>query len=475
MWGSKSDKLTKRHRMMAAGASGATRNSVAVAPMVDGTGGSSTLPVVATEEDQQRDTYASGPSNGSYSRLPEDPELGGKKSIGMGGAAPPSSDLRTLEAVAKGPRKSEAPVPRNYWKTQCTALADIFLVPLNLLLLFVPIGVVAHMSHWNSATVFATNFLAIIPLASLLGNATEAMSTHTGQLLGGLLNATFGNAVEMIMCVQAVKAGLIEVVQGNLLGSILSNLLLVLGMAICASGLLRKTQAFNAQGAAANMTCQAVASISVCLPTMFRGVSGASEHDVLMISRVCSVFLMAVYGLFLYFQLKTHADLFADEADEEEEHDELSLPISSLLLVGSTGVVALCSEGLVDSIEDVSASYGIPKAFIGVILLPIVGNAAEHATAVTCAYKGMMDLALGVAVGSSTQIALFVVPCAVMFGWFYDQPMNLAFRDFDTACQMLSVFLVSQVLQHGNTNWLHGAMLMTTYTLIAVITWFIHE
>eukprot|EP00932_Pfiesteria_piscicida_P003031 SRR837773.12947.p1 GENE.SRR837773.12947~~SRR837773.12947.p1 ORF type:complete len:182 (-),score=24.78 SRR837773.12947:38-583(-) len=178
---------------------------------------------------------------------------------------------------------------------------------------------------------------------------------------------------------------------------------------------------------------------------------------------------------FLYFQLKTHADLFADEGGEEDPVDELSLPWSTLLLASCTLVVAACSEALVDSIEDVSENYGLPKAFIGVILLPIVGNAAEHATAVTCAYKGMMDLALGVAVGSSTQIALFVVPCAVMFGWIFDQPMNLAFRNFDTACQMLSVFLVSQVLMHGNTNWLHGAMLMTTYILIAVITWFIPE
>jgi len=264
-------------------------------------------------------------------------------------------------------------------------------------------------------------------------------------------------------------------VQGNLLGSILSNLLLVLGMAICASGILRKQQTFNAQGAAANMTCQAVASISVCLPTMFRAMSGAAEADVLMISRVCSIFLMLVYGLFLYFQLKTHADLFAEEDGEEDTSDVLAPVPSVILLFLCTLVVAACSEALVDSIEEVSENYGLPKAFIGVILLPIVGNAAEHATAVTCAYKGMMDLALGVAVGSSTQIALFVVPCAVMCGWWYDQPMNLAFRNFDTACQMLSVFLVSQVLQHGNTNWLHGAMLMTTYVLIACITWYIPE
>eukprot|EP00443_Scrippsiella_acuminata_P059220 CAMPEP_0115480744 /NCGR_PEP_ID=MMETSP0271-20121206/57430_1 /TAXON_ID=71861 /ORGANISM="Scrippsiella trochoidea, Strain CCMP3099" /LENGTH=277 /DNA_ID=CAMNT_0002908437 /DNA_START=9 /DNA_END=842 /DNA_ORIENTATION=- len=277
------------------------------------------------------------------------------------------------------------------------------------------------------------------------------------------------------MCVQAVKAGLIRVVQGNLLGSILSNLLLVLGMAICASGVQRKSQAFNAQGVAANMTCQAVASISVCLPTMFRSVSHTAAEDELRISRLCSLNLMFVYGLFLFFQMKTHPDLFADVEEEEEASEGLSLYISVVLLVICTMVIAACSEALVGSIEGVSEDHDLPKAFIGVILLPIVGNAAEHATAVACAYKGMMDLALGVAVGSSTQIALFVVPCSVIFGWIYDQPMTLGFRKFDTACQLLSVALVSQVLQHGNTNWLHGAMLMTTYLLIACITWFIPE
>lgn len=183
---------------------------------------------------------------------------------------------------------------------------------------------------------------------------------------------------------------------------------------------------------------------------------------------------MTVYGLFLFFMLRTHADLFQDEEGEEEE-ETLSPLFSVLLLVLSTLIVFFCSECLVDSIEPVSEEYGLSKAFIGVILLPIVGNAAEHATAVTCAYRGMMDLALGVAVGSSTQIALFVVPCAILFGWYYDKPMDLNFTEFDTTCQMLTVFLVSQVLSHGETNWLHGAMLVTVYILIATQTLFILE
>jgi len=253
-------------------------------------------------------------------------------------------------------------------------------------------------------------------------------------------------------------------------------LLLVLGMSIFASGMARKSQKFNRHGAASNMTCQLVASISVCLPTCFAAVTNHESGSVVMISRMCSIFLMGVYGMFLFFLLKTHTELFADEGEEEEEEDAILSPAASTCMLGLvTVIVFLCSECLVESIEGVSEAYGLSKAFIGVILLPIVGNAAEHATAVTCGYKGMMDLALGVAVGSSTQIALFVVPCAVMCGWYYDEPMDLDFSVFDTTCQILTVFLVAQVLTHGETNWLHGSMLMVVYVFIATQTLFILE
>jgi len=370
------------------------------------------------------------------------------------------------------------PVQKPFCRVQLDCLKDIFTDKINITaFVFVPLGQYIKYAEYGPGLVFFSNFAAIIPLASILGQATEALATHTGQLIGGLLNATFGNAVEMIMCIQAVKAGLIQVVQGNLLGSILSNLLLVLGMAIFASGVARKTQKFNKMGASSNMSCQLTASISVCLPTCFAVVQNSAGGAVLMISRICSVGLVMVYGMFLFFMLKTHADLFEDEAggEEEDTEDVLSPSFSIGLLLLSTLVVFFASECLVDSIEGVSEDYGLSKTFIGVILLPIVGNAAEHATAVTCAYKGMMDFALGVAVGSSTQIALFVVPCAILCGYIYDQPMDLDFSVFDTTCQMLTVFLVSQVLSHGETNWLHGAMLVTVYLFIATQTLYIAE
>eukprot|EP00930_Biecheleria_cincta_P035084 TRINITY_DN24160_c0_g1_i1.p1 TRINITY_DN24160_c0_g1~~TRINITY_DN24160_c0_g1_i1.p1 ORF type:complete len:833 (-),score=131.23 TRINITY_DN24160_c0_g1_i1:134-2350(-) len=360
------------------------------------------------------------------------------------------------------------------WQQEFDGLKGIFLQKINVLLIFVPIGIMSPTLGLNSGMVFGFNFLGIIPLASVLGSATEALAVHTGQLVGGLLNATFGNAVEMIMCVQAIKAGLIRVVQGNLLGSVLSNLLLVLGMALLGAGLKFKDLAFNAQGAQANMVCQVVASISLVLPTMFRMAPDTTDREVLELSRYCAIFLIATYALFLYFQLGTHAEFFTEEGAEEEEA-EIGVSTAVVLLASCTLVVAAASEFLVDSIEDVSENYGLPKSFIGIILLPIVGNAAEHVTAVSCAMRGMMDLALGVAVGSSTQVSLFVVPFTVLSGWATNQPMTLQFRTFDTSCFILSVFLVQSVLLNGHTNWLHGCMLLTTYLLIAGIVWFIPE
>jgi len=284
----------------------------------------------------------------------------------------------------------------------------------------------------------------------------------------------FGNAVEMLVTVQAIKAGLIGVVQGSLLGSILSNLLLVLGMSFFAAGMNEKESHFNATGASASTSCLVLGSIALAMPTIFDGVPGTTAQDALDISRFSSMVIAGIYLCFLIFQLGTHAYLYAGSGEEEEE-PELSPIVALLLLFLSTVVVAISSEYLVDSIEGVSEDYGMPKAFIGVILLPIVGNAAEHATSVTVAAKGKMDLALGVAVGSSTQIILLVVPFAVIVGWIVDQPMSLDFRKFDATVLILSVFLASSMLQNGKSNWLEGVMLVATYVLIAIMCWYLPD
>jgi len=374
-------------------------------------------------------------------------------------------------AVAGKPPGEDGPEQGTFAR-EMHGLANVFFTWLNLLLAFVPLGIYSAENKWSSAAVFSNNFIAIVPLAGILGAATESLAIHTGQMIGGLLNATFGNAVEMIVTVQALRAGLIRVVQGSLLGSILSNLLLVLGMAFFAGGVLHKEQTFNATGASTNTTCLVLSSIALALPTIYHHHPNTGFAEVLIISRICACVVSFIYVLFLVFQLKTHIHLFQGD-EEEEEEAELSAFLSLVILGVTTVVVSICSDYLVDSIEGVTEEYGMPQAFIGVILLPIVGNAAEHATAVTMAMKGKMDLSLGVAVGSSTQIALFMVPFSVIIGWGFDVPMTLDFRSFDSCVMLLSVFLVSGILQDGNSNWFEGVMLMATYVLIAIIIWFI--
>eukprot|EP00933_Yihiella_yeosuensis_P037342 TRINITY_DN31241_c0_g1_i1.p1 TRINITY_DN31241_c0_g1~~TRINITY_DN31241_c0_g1_i1.p1 ORF type:complete len:289 (-),score=55.82 TRINITY_DN31241_c0_g1_i1:25-777(-) len=244
-------------------------------------------------------------------------------------------------------------------------------------------------------------------------------------------------------------------------------------MAFIAAGCVQKESKFSAAGASANMTCLTLGSIALALPTIFSFMHDTTAEEVLSLSRISAGVIAAVYVLFLVFQLGTHAHLFSAEGEEEHEEITISAFSAIVILLGATCTVAACSEFLVDSIEGVTEEYGLPEAFIGVILLPIVGNAAEHATAVTVAAKGKMDLALGVAVGSSTQIALLVVPFSVIVGWVYDSPMTLDFRIFDTAVMLLSVFITNSVLHDGSSNWLEGAILVAIYILIAIICWFI--
>jgi Ca2+:H+ antiporter len=379
------------------------------------------------------------------------------------------------DCSAKPLAEGTTPPQPTWLKKQCNGLMDIFIQPLNVLLIFVPLGITSGIQEWGCLCTFLTNFIAIIPLAAVLGASTESLAAHVGQMLGGLLNATFGNAVEMIVTINAIKAGLVSVVQQSLIGSILSNLLLVLGMAFLGAGLVSKESAFNAQGAGTNVSCLVLSSLALTLPTVFANIPDTTVEDGVMLSRIIALVMGSVYVAFLVFQLRTHADLFIGDDEGGEEETDLAVGTSVGLLVGTTCCVAYCSEFLVDSIEGVSETYGLPEAFIGLILLPIVGNAAEHTTAVTAAYKEMMDLALGVAVGSSTQIALFVVPFSVIVGWVYDVPMTLNFQAFDTTVFLLSVFIASGILGDGVANWFEGLMLCSTYAIVAIITWFIPE
>mmetsp|Transcript_105095 Transcript_105095/g.338940 ORF Transcript_105095/g.338940 Transcript_105095/m.338940 type:complete len:415 (-) Transcript_105095:217-1461(-) len=354
----------------------------------------------------------------------------------------------------------------------------IFGNPLNILLVSVPFGVAAPRLGWGDEVIFALNFIAILPLAGILGTATEELAGSVGETLGGLLNATFGNAVEMILSVFALREGLVDVVQGSLLGSILSNLLLVLGMCFALGGMKYHTQKYNGDGARTQASLLLLSVLALVMPSLAgltvskKGVNAAQETE-LFISRGAAIILGVLYCLYLCFQLGTHRECFQAEDEGESEETTMSAPCAVVILIVVTLVVAMCSEGLVGSVEGMTEKLGVSRSFIGTVLLPIVGNAAEHATAVTVAWKDKMDLSLGVALGSSAQIALLVVPFTVIVGWIIDVPMDLNFHPVNTGILLITVLIVGMLTSDGESNWLEGAMLLAAYLLVGVTFWFI--
>lgn len=366
-------------------------------------------------------------------------------------------------------------------------LKAILLDKMSILLLAYPLGILSAVLDWGDTPTFWFNFLAIVPLAKIMGDATEELAISLkSDTIGGLLNATFGNAVEMILTACSLKAGLIEVVKSTLLGSVLSNMLLVLGMSFLLGGLVPdangsiklKEQNFQVQGALVNMAMLLLACMSFALPTVFVNTGGMAHDDGavaqqvnLMVSRHCSLLILSSYLAYLVFQLYTHIGLFEDEDGEEQEASSLTPACATGLLFVSTALVSVGSELLVNSIEGVVEQSGIGQQFIGIILLPIIGNACEHASAVRFAIADRPALAIGIAVGSSTQIALLVVPFAVIVGWFIDQPMDLDFHPLNLSVLIISVLIVLSIVSDGRAHWIEGYMLCTAYAIISVLYW----
>lgn len=345
----------------------------------------------------------------------------------------------------------------------------------NFLLLFVPIGIVCGFLELGSKIVFFTNFMAIIPLAAVLSDTTEQLAATVGDTLGGLLNATFGNIVELIVGVVALYRDEIRIVQTSMLGSILSNLLLVLGMSFVAGGYNRLQQSFNQTAAQTMSSLMVLACISLLLPAAYHAsVPPDFQHDVITVSRLTSVVLLTIYSLYLFFQLKTHKVFFEEENEQEDEESEFRMNRTTCLIVLGivTLVVAVCAEYLVGSIDDLVKRTAISKNFIGLILLPIVGNAAEHVTAIFMAMKNKINVTMNVAIGSSMQIALFMTPFLVIWGWFIDRPMSLYFSVFETVILFVSVYVANSLIMDGESNWLEGVLLVGTYGIIAITFWF---
>ncbi|CAO0793002.1 unnamed protein product [Mucor circinelloides] len=339
---------------------------------------------------------------------------------------------------------------------------------INWLLVFVPIAII--FSGASDTVVFSLNFIAIIPLAKLLGFATEEIALRSGSVIGSLLNATFGNAVELILGMIALKEGLVRVVQASILGSILSNILLVLGCCFLFGGIGRSEQSFNATAAQTSTSLLGITALSLLIPAAFSATAAhttEADNGIVNLSHGTAIILLIIYVLYLVFQLKTHSELFEDEADEEEKpHTTLAFSVISLLVIA--GFIAIHAESLVGAIEGVVEAWGLNETFVGLIILPIVGNAAEHVSSITFAMKNKMNLCIGIAISSSLQIGLLVSPVLVLTGWAIDVPMTFFFEIFETVVLFSSVLVVNYLIADGKSNWLEGALLLACYAIVAL-------
>jgi Ca2+:H+ antiporter len=354
------------------------------------------------------------------------------------------------------------------------------------LLVFIPISIAAQVLHWGALAVFVTAGLAIVPLAAWMGTATEEVAVVAGPSLGGLLNATFGNATELIIALVALNAGLVEVVKASITGSIIGNLLLVMGLSMLLGGLRFKEQEFQSVVARVNASSMNLAVIALLLPTAMKYTSiGVSQSTIQGLSVATAIVLILVYGLTLLFSMKTHTYLYDTgvaqhelEAIAEESLappdpvHKVNLKLWVGVLLAATVFVAVESELLVDSLEEATTQLGLTQLFTGVILLPIVGNAAEHATAVTVAMKNKMDLSVSVAVGSSLQIALFVAPVLVIAGWLLGKPMDLDFNPFELVAVSVAVLIANSISSDGRSNWLEGTLLIAAYIVVSLAFFF---
>lgn len=352
--------------------------------------------------------------------------------------------------------------------------------PLYWLLAAIPLAIVFEVGHFSGAWIFLASAIAIIPLAGLMGRATENISETVGPGIGGLLNATFGNAAELIIALVALWQGpkMYDLVKASITGSIIGNVLLVLGLAFLAGGAKFNRQQFNATAASMGATLLALAAIGLIIPAIYvfivHAPTSASDHTIEYLSEEIAVILAITYMLSLLFSLKTHGHLFGGHEVEKQAHEvhepEWSRKTSLTVLLAATAGVALMSEFLVGSVEAAASSLGMSQVFVGVIVVAVIGNAAEHSTAVLVAMKNKMDLAVNIAVGSSIQIALFVAPvlvfASVLMG--HETALDLHFSAMETVAVVLSIAVLAMVCQDGESHWMEGVMLLAVYVILAL-------
>jgi Ca2+:H+ antiporter len=331
----------------------------------------------------------------------------------------------------------------------------------------VPLSIAGSMLHWSQVMMFGVYCLTIIALASFMGRATESLAIVSGPRIGGLLNATFGNAVELIISIFALQAGLTEVVLASLTGSVLGNLLLVGGLSLFVGGIKYKRQQFSVHDARHNSGLLIFAIIvAFVIPEVFAMTMTPNETVTLSVG--ISIILIVLYLAALLFKLVTHRGVYNSETIEEEEEPEWSKGKAMTVLALATLAVAYVSENLVHTFETVAASFGWSELFIGIIIVAIVGNAAEHASAIMMAYKNKMEIAIEIAVGSTLQIAMFVAPLLVLLSSLFYQHMPLVFSWPELVAMITAVLLTNSIMEDGDTNWFEGGMLLAAYFIMAI-------
>jgi Ca2+:H+ antiporter len=363
-----------------------------------------------------------------------------------------------------------------------TSSPSPFRPSLDWLLIFVPVAfALRYVPSWtNQTALFVVAALSLIPVAGWMGKATEHLANRMGEGIGGLLNASFGNAAELIIALMALRAGHIEVVKASITGSIIGNLLLVLGISVFAGGLKYPRQTFNKTAVRASCTALMLAAGALVIPSVFHstaaqrpgGWSPVAEQN---LSLLIAVVLLGTYGAMLAFSLVTHRQLFvgSQATSEEKTGNHWSIQKSVVVLLIATLAVAWLSEFLVGAVEAAQHSLGVTETFVGVIIVAIVGNAAEHSTAVTMALKNKMDLAFGIAVGSSLQIALFVAPVLVFCSYLFPHQLNLEFTIPEIVSVVLAAFVAEQISGDGESNWFEGIQLLALYIILGVLFYFL--
>lgn len=361
------------------------------------------------------------------------------------------------------------------------------------LLVFAPIAVVLEFAHANHIVLFVIAAIALIPLAKLIGDSTEHLATHYGPTVGSLLNVTFGNAAEIIIAIAAISAGLLDLVKASITGAIIGNILLIFGLSVVAGGFRFKEQKFSRENIGFQSSMLFLAIIGLAVPTiMAYTVLPPSEHpgEIQLLSDSLAIILIIVYILGIIFTFFTHKHLFVQPeepataagngaqpaaAHDDDHHGHWSKKKSFILLAASMAGVIVVSEILVGSVEATGEELGFGELFVGAIIVGIVGNAAEHSSAILLARKGKMELSIGIAAGSGTQIALFVVPILVFAGIALGQPFSLVFTLFELAVIFLAAIILNLIVHDGRSNWFEGVMLTAVYVIIAIGFFFVGE